>query len=141
MLWKFGKLYSHIYNAYCFQEDLVAISLSTSLSLLQIAVELEQGEMDTVAWETAITEKVAQSDISLPEPEAVFKTNLLVKPSYSNTVIVGFEKVQSRKKSFEALIQWLPSYFINIVSRLSSEKMLNSDNESVENVGIKNEHV
>ena len=97
--------------------------------------------MDTIAWETAITEKVVQSDISLPEPEAVFKTNLLVKPSYSNTVIVGFEKVQSRKKSFEALIQWLPSYFIDIVSRLSSEKMLNSDNESVENVGIKNEHV
>merc|ERR1712098_100422 len=70
----------------------------------QIAVELEQGEMDTIAWEAAITEKVVQSDITLPDPEAVFKTNLLVKPSYSNTVIVGFEKIQSRKKSFEALV-------------------------------------
>ena len=71
-----------------------------------------QGSMDTITWEAAITEEVTRNDVQCPDlnPEAIFKTHILTKTSYPNTVVIGFEKIKSRKKSFEALVQWLGPY-------------------------------
>ena len=36
--------------------------------------------------------------------------------------MVGWQKVQSRKKSFEALVQWLGPFMADVVKRLAQEK-------------------
>ena len=65
---------------------------------------------------------IPQGDIKLSEAEAVFKVHILGRSSCSNTVVVGWQKVQSRKKSFEALVQWLGPYMADVVKRLAQEK-------------------
>ena len=65
---------------------------------------------------------MSQGDIKLSEAEAVFKVHILGRTSCSNTVVVGWQKIQSRKKSFEALVQWLGSYMSDVVRRLALEK-------------------
>ena len=58
----------------------------------------------------------------MSEAEAVFKVHILGRTSCSNTVVVGWQKVQSRKKSFEALVQWLGPFSADVVKRLAQEK-------------------
>ena len=58
----------------------------------------------------------------MSEAEAVFKVHILGRTSCSNTVVVGWQKVQSRKKSFEALVQWLGPFMADVVKRLAQEK-------------------
>ena len=65
---------------------------------------------------------MSQGDIKLSEAEAVFKVHILGRTSCNNTVVVGWQKIQSRKKSFEALVQWLGSYMSDVVKRLALEK-------------------
>ena len=63
-----------------------------------------------------------KGDVKLPEPEAVFKTHLLTKKSSQNTVLVGLEKIKSRKRSFDALVQWFGPFVVDLMRRFNDEK-------------------
>lgn len=88
----------------------------------QISSEIEKGDMSVVELEAAITEAIIDGDVQLPEPEAVFKVHLLTLSSSKNTVLIGMEKLKSRKRSFDALVQWFGPYVIDLIRRLKDEK-------------------
>ena len=52
----------------------------------------------------------------------MFKVHLLTLSSSKNTVLVGMEKLMSRKRSFDALVQWFGPYVIDLIRRLKDEK-------------------
>ena len=73
--------------------------------------------------EAAITEAVTKDSIRLADPEVEFRLHFLVaQEQQSNAVMVGIEKLKSRKKSFDSIVTWFKSYIPNIVKSIAQEK-------------------
>jgi len=91
---------------------------------LSTSMENEKENMSTVAWEALLSSKLSEGEFKLPEPEVVFRVHMLAKVgSESSCVMVGFQKILSRKKAFESLASWLCSYLPDVMSRLVKEKV------------------
>ena len=88
----------------------------------------------TVEVEAAVTEAVTKDCIRLQEPEAELRLHYLTPRSLDNSlmVIVGLQKLKSRKKSFESIVTWMRSYIPNIVKHLVEEKLQEVDNLKVD---------
>jgi len=92
---------------------------------LSASMENEKENMSTVAWEALISSKLSEGEFKLQEPEVAFRVHMLAKVgSESGCVMVGFQKVMSRKKAYESLASWLCSYLPDVMSRLVKEKVV-----------------
>ena len=99
---------------------------------------LKREGQSVVEYEAALTDAVVAGIERLRDPEIEFKVHLLSKTSFPNSVIVGFEKIQSRKKSFESMIGWIGSYLNSFVKSLADEAKLKTEIDELqkENVSV-----
>ena len=89
----------------------------------QVATLIDKTNKSTVEMEAAITEAVTKDCIRLADPEVEFRLHYLnLRDQHSNSVMVGIEKLKSRKKSFESIVTWMKSYIPNIVKTIVQEK-------------------
>ena len=78
--------------------------------------------------------------MKLSDPEVEFKVHLLCKPGSSrHTLLLGFQKIQSRKKSFESFTQWIGSYINDVVKKLASEVNFKQSSESSKKENVESE--
>lgn len=83
---------------------------------------------DTFKLESLISEKIIKECFGgarLPEPDVVFQVHPIFNkisenpPVYQRCVWLGLKDVNSRKKTFETMFQWLSSYLPNIVTEIT----------------------
>ena len=89
---------------------------------LSLSLEKEKDNMSTVEWEAMLSSKLSEGEFMSTEPEVAFRVHMLAKDG-TGCVMVGFEKVLSRKKAFESLAGWLCSFLPDVMGRLMKEKV------------------
>ena len=103
-----------------------------SITTFKLASSLLKREgQSLVEYEAALTDAVVGGIERLRDPEVEFKVHLLFKASFPNSIIVGFEKIQSRKKSFESMVGWIGSYMNGLVKGLTEELRLTTDVDDI----------
>ena len=89
----------------------------------QVLDLIDKTDKSTVEVEAAVTEAVTKDCIRLSDPEAEFRLHFLASSYDKNTLLLGLEKLKSRKKSFESIVSWMKSYIPNIVKLIVQEKL------------------
>lgn len=93
--------------------------------MLQVLEQIDKTNKSTVEVEAAITEAITKDCIRLADPEAEFRLHYLTPRDENNSLLlmVGIQKVQSRKKSFESIVTWLKSYIPYLVKMIVQDKL------------------
>ena len=89
----------------------------------QVLDLIDKTNKSTVEVEAAVTEAVTKDCIRLSDPEAEFRLHFLASSYDKNTLLLGLEKLKSRKKSFESIVSWMKSYIPNVVKLIVQEKL------------------
>lgn len=89
---------------------------------LSLSLDKEKESMRTVEWEAMLSSKLSEGEFMSTEPEVAFRVHMLARDE-TGCVMVGFEKVKSRKKAFESLAGWLCSFLPDVMGRLMKEKV------------------
>ena len=89
----------------------------------QVLEMIDKTNKSTVEVEAAVTEAVTKDCIRLSEPEAEFRLHYLASSYDKNTLLLGLEKLKSRKKSFESIVSWMKSYIPYVVKMIVQEKL------------------
>ena len=97
--------------------DLVWVRRRQALELV------DKTNKTTVEVEAAVTEAVTKDCIRLSDPEAEFRLHYLASSQDNNTLLLGLEKLKSRKKSFESIVSWMQSYIPHVVKLIVQEKL------------------
>ena len=84
---------------------------------------IDRTNKTTVEVEAAVTEAVTKDCIRLSEPEAEFRLHYLASSYDKNTLLLGLEKLKSRKKSFESIVSWMKSYIPHVVRLIVQDKL------------------
>ena len=84
---------------------------------------IDKTNKTTVEVEAAVTEAVTKDCIRLSDPEAKFRLHYLASSYDKNTLLLGLEKLQSRKKSFESIVSWMKSYIPHVVKLIVQDKL------------------
>ena len=84
---------------------------------------IDKTNKSTVEVEAAVTEAVTKDSIRLTDPEAEFRLHFLASSYDKNTLLLGLEKLKSRKKSFESIVSWMKSYIPNVVRMIVQDKL------------------
>ena len=89
----------------------------------QVLELMDKTNKTTVEVEAAVTEAVTKDSIRLSDPEAEFRLHFLASSYDKNTLLLGLEKLKSRKKSFESIVSWMKSYIPNVVRMIVQDKL------------------
>ena len=89
----------------------------------QVLELMDKTNKTTVEVEAAVTEAVTKDSIRLSDPEAEFRLHFLSSTYDKNTLLLGLEKLKSRKKSFESIVSWMKSYIPNVVRMIVQDKL------------------
>ena len=89
----------------------------------QVMELLDKTNKTTVEVEAAVTEAVTKDSIRLSDPEAEFRLHFLASSYDKNTLLLGLEKLKSRKKSLESIVSWMKSYIPNVVKMIVEDKL------------------
>ena len=84
---------------------------------------IDKTNKTTVEVEAAVTEAVTKDCIRLSDPEAEFRLHFLASSYDKNTLLLGLEKLKSRKKSFESIVSWMKSYIPHVVRLIVQDKL------------------
>ena len=89
----------------------------------QVLELIDKTNKTTVEVEAAVTEAVTKDCIRLSDPEAEFRLHFLASSTDKSTLLLGLEKLKSRKKSFESIVTWMKSYIPNVVKMIVYDKL------------------